>query len=291
MVRLLPTGREVHGASSSRTRENLLAAARALEAMLDRLRPARRAGRRDPGAWSTKATRSIAEIQSGWSTPSSRRSTARTSTSSAPGSTTSLDGIQAIAETMVIYDVETHDREARQLAGILAGQAEHLMAAIRMPRRAQGRCELHLREIHDAGDTRRTACRARRSAGLFRSGDRPARGHQVDPRPVHGARGDDRRRRGHRRDHRADRRQVQLTRAAASAAAARPADPAQRRPARPGSGGPAEDVADAADRVEQDRRRPGPPRSGCAASGRGRRPSASRRRSRSPRRARAAGRG
>ena len=57
------------------------------------------------------------------------------------------------------------------------------------------------------------------------------------------------------------------------------------------SGRPAEDVADAADRVDERRVARDRSRSGCAASGRGRRRCASRRRSRSPRRARAAGRG
>lgn len=42
-----------------------------------------------------------------------------------------VDGIQATAETFVIYDIERPTDEARDLARILAAQAVHLLAALR----------------------------------------------------------------------------------------------------------------------------------------------------------------
>ena len=42
-----------------------------------------------------------------------------------------VDGIQAVAETMVIYGVDRPTDEARQLAGILAEQADSLLSALR----------------------------------------------------------------------------------------------------------------------------------------------------------------
>ena len=42
-----------------------------------------------------------------------------------------VDGIQAVAETMVIYGVERPTDEARQLAGILADQSDALLSALR----------------------------------------------------------------------------------------------------------------------------------------------------------------
>ncbi len=42
-----------------------------------------------------------------------------------------VDGIQATAETFVIYGVERPTEEARQLVSILAAQAEHLAVALR----------------------------------------------------------------------------------------------------------------------------------------------------------------
>ena len=41
------------------------------------------------------------------------------------------DGIQAVAETMMIYGVERPTEEARQLAGILADQSDALLSALR----------------------------------------------------------------------------------------------------------------------------------------------------------------
>jgi predicted phosphate transport protein (TIGR00153 family) len=42
-----------------------------------------------------------------------------------------VDGIQAVAETMMIYGVERPTEEARQLAGILADQSDALLSALR----------------------------------------------------------------------------------------------------------------------------------------------------------------
>jgi predicted phosphate transport protein (TIGR00153 family) len=42
-----------------------------------------------------------------------------------------VDGIQAVAETFVIYDIERPSEEARGLSKILAAQADHLLSALR----------------------------------------------------------------------------------------------------------------------------------------------------------------
>jgi uncharacterized protein len=42
-----------------------------------------------------------------------------------------VDGIQSVAETMVIYDIERPTGEARQLAQILADQSDSLLSALR----------------------------------------------------------------------------------------------------------------------------------------------------------------
>ena len=49
-----------------------------------------------------------------------------------------LDGIQAAAETFVIYGVEEPTDEAKQMVGILAGQAVQLLEALRKLERAEG---------------------------------------------------------------------------------------------------------------------------------------------------------
>src|ERR1035437_409782 len=43
-----------------------------------------------------------------------------------------VDGIQEVAETFVIYGIEKPTPEARQLAGIIAGQGAELLAALRL---------------------------------------------------------------------------------------------------------------------------------------------------------------
>lgn len=59
-----------------------------------------------------------------------------------------VDGIQAAAETFVIYRIEQPNEEVRQLVGILAGQAVQLLEALRKLERAKdiGR---HLAIVHE----------------------------------------------------------------------------------------------------------------------------------------------
>jgi predicted phosphate transport protein (TIGR00153 family) len=59
-----------------------------------------------------------------------------------------LDGIQAIAETFVIYDVTRPTDEARRLAAIIAEQAVALLAALRGLDGLKG-LEPHLKTVHD----------------------------------------------------------------------------------------------------------------------------------------------
>ena len=59
-----------------------------------------------------------------------------------------LDGIQAIAETFVIYRVSEPTDEARRLAGILSEQSVELLAAVRGLDGLKG-LEPHLARVHD----------------------------------------------------------------------------------------------------------------------------------------------
>ena len=59
-----------------------------------------------------------------------------------------LDGIQAIAETFVIYGVTTPTEEARRLAAIIAEQGVELLAALRGLDGLKG-LEPHLKAVHD----------------------------------------------------------------------------------------------------------------------------------------------
>jgi predicted phosphate transport protein (TIGR00153 family) len=59
-----------------------------------------------------------------------------------------LDGIQAIAETLVIYDVTTPTAEARRLAAIIDEQSVALEAALRGLDGLKG-LEPHLQAVHD----------------------------------------------------------------------------------------------------------------------------------------------
>jgi len=59
-----------------------------------------------------------------------------------------LDGIQAIAETLVIYDVTKPTDESRRLAAIIAEQAVALVAALRGLDGLKG-LEPHLKIVHD----------------------------------------------------------------------------------------------------------------------------------------------
>ena len=59
-----------------------------------------------------------------------------------------VDGIQAIAETLVIYDVKQPTEEARRLAAIIAEQSVELVAALRGLDGLKG-LEPHLKKVHD----------------------------------------------------------------------------------------------------------------------------------------------
>lgn len=59
-----------------------------------------------------------------------------------------LDGIQAIAETFVIYDVARPTDESRRLAAIIAEQAVELVSALRGLDGLKG-LEPHLKAVHD----------------------------------------------------------------------------------------------------------------------------------------------
>jgi hypothetical protein len=82
-----------------------------------------------------------------------------------------VDRIQETAETMIIYGVDAPTDEARELSRILTGQAEHLVAAVRCLDRFKG-IEPHLRAIHDLEHRADGLSRAA-IAGLFRPGDDP----------------------------------------------------------------------------------------------------------------------
>jgi predicted phosphate transport protein (TIGR00153 family) len=82
-----------------------------------------------------------------------------------------LDGIQAIAETMVIYDVTEPTDECRRLAAIIAEQGVELHAALRSLDRLQG-LEPHLEAVHDLEHEADGLSRAA-VAKLFRNGGDP----------------------------------------------------------------------------------------------------------------------
>ena len=58
-----------------------------------------------------------------------------------------VDGIQEVAETFVIYGIDEPTPEARQLAGIIAGQGAELVAALRLLDKPET-MQSHLREVH-----------------------------------------------------------------------------------------------------------------------------------------------
>jgi hypothetical protein len=82
-----------------------------------------------------------------------------------------LDGIQAIAETFVIYDVTTPTEEARRLAAIIAEQGVELLAALRRLDGLKG-LEPHLKAVHDLEHEADGLSRAA-VARLFRDGGDP----------------------------------------------------------------------------------------------------------------------
>ena len=82
-----------------------------------------------------------------------------------------VDGIQATAETLVIYDIDRPTDEARQLAHILAEQSDSLVAALR---KLDGLKDLDvdLTRVHDLEHQADTLSRAA-IARLFRDGSDP----------------------------------------------------------------------------------------------------------------------
>jgi len=82
-----------------------------------------------------------------------------------------VDGIQATAETLVIYGIEQPTAEARQLAHILADQSDSLVSALR---KLDGLKDLDadLTRVHDLEHQADTLSRAA-VARLFRDGSDP----------------------------------------------------------------------------------------------------------------------
>lgn len=167
MVRLLPKEEKFLGLFEQDA-DNMLAAAHALEAMLldyDRLdeRVAEIQRLEHEG---DRIDREIqARLEHAFITPFGREDIHELSARLDDV----VDGIQSIAETMIIYDVEAPTAQARGLARILTGQAEHLAAAIHRLDGFKG-IETHLREIHELEHEADGVSRAA-VAGLFRSGD------------------------------------------------------------------------------------------------------------------------
>ena len=79
-----------------------------------------------------------------------------------------VDGIQAVAETFVIYDIAEPTEEARQLAHILAEQADSLVAALRKLDGLKN-LDVDLARVHDLEHRADTLSRAA-VARLFRDG-------------------------------------------------------------------------------------------------------------------------
>jgi predicted phosphate transport protein (TIGR00153 family) len=82
-----------------------------------------------------------------------------------------VDGIQATAETFVIYGIDQPTDEARQLARILADQSDSLLSALR---KLDGLKDIdrHLVQVHDLEHEADTLSRAA-VARLFRDGSDP----------------------------------------------------------------------------------------------------------------------
>ncbi len=84
-----------------------------------------------------------------------------------------VDGIQEAAEVVVIYGIEEPTDEARQLAGIVAAQAEQLLSALKLLDHLEdaGR---HLVQVHDLENKADGVSRAA-IGRLFREGGDPLR--------------------------------------------------------------------------------------------------------------------
>ena len=79
-----------------------------------------------------------------------------------------VDGIQEVAETLVIYGVTMPTQEARDLSKLLSGQAVELAAALQKLESLKG-LEPHLRAIHELENQADGLSRAA-IAGLFKGG-------------------------------------------------------------------------------------------------------------------------
>ncbi len=60
-----------------------------------------------------------------------------------------LDGIQAVAETFLIYGVDAPTEDAKSMVGILSGQASQLLDALRKLEKDQKNVGPHLVMVHD----------------------------------------------------------------------------------------------------------------------------------------------
>ena len=112
------------------------------------LRPARRAGRPDPGAREAAATRSTTRSARGcrasFITPFDREDIHEL----VVHLDDVVDGIQATAETFVIYGITAPDDDVKQLVGLLAGQAVQLLEAL-TKLESQRDVVPHLQQIHE----------------------------------------------------------------------------------------------------------------------------------------------
>ena len=145
MVRLIPRD-EAFTEIFIRDGENLLAAARALEGMVvtfDRLDERVAAIQALEHEGDEINTEIAARLERAFITPFDREDihelTSRLDDV--------VDGIQEVAETFVIYGIEKPTPEARQLAGIIAGQAAELLAALRLLDKPET-MQAHLRSVH-----------------------------------------------------------------------------------------------------------------------------------------------
>ena len=145
MVRLIPRD-EAFTEIFIRDGENLLAAARALEELVvtfDRLDERVAAIQALEHQGDEIDTEIAARLERAFITPFDREDihelTSRLDDV--------VDGIQEVAETFVIYGIEKPTPEARQLAGIIAGQAAELLAALRMLDKPET-MQAHLRSVH-----------------------------------------------------------------------------------------------------------------------------------------------
>ena len=83
-----------------------------------------------------------------------------------------VDGIQATAETFLIYGIKQPDEDSRQLAGILAGQAVQLLEALMKLEHSKKEVQPHLAIVHELEHKADALSRAA-IGRLFRDGTDP----------------------------------------------------------------------------------------------------------------------